>query len=140
MMDEPFFPALRDLPRGTETLLLVEDEDGVRALAQITLRNCGYTLLEAANGREALDRAAGHAGPIHLLVTDVVMPHLGGRELAEQLRAARPGLLVLYLSGYTNDEVLHRGVAVADEAFLQKPYTPSTLAAKVREVLDQVRR
>jgi len=84
--------AVRELPKGTETLLLAEDEDGVRALARRVLEECGYTVLEAENGEDALKVAGAHAGPVHLLVTDVVMPGLGGRALAERLAVARPGL------------------------------------------------
>jgi CheY-like chemotaxis protein len=129
-------PDPHPLPRGTETVLLAEDEGALRALARHVLEGCGYTVREAADGREALAAAAGHAGPIHLLVSDVVMPHLGGRELAERLTAARPGCKVLFLSGYTDDAVVHHGVRAAEFAFLQKPFTPAALARKVREVLD----
>ena len=130
------FAGLRVMPRGNETVLLVEDEDAVRALARHILRSCGYTVLEAADGREAVRDAARHLGPIHLLVSDVVMPHLGGRQLAERLTAVKPGLKVLFLSGYTDDAIVRHGVLEAEYAFLQKPFTPTTLAQKVREVLD----
>jgi two-component system cell cycle sensor histidine kinase/response regulator CckA len=124
------------LPHGTERLLLVEDDEGVRALSRHILRSCGYTLLEAASGDEALRLARGIRGPIHLLVTDVVMPGLGGRELAERLLESHPGAKVLYLSGYTDDAVVRHGVREVGVQFLQKPYTPAALAQKVREVLD----
>jgi PAS domain S-box-containing protein len=124
------------LPRGHETLLLVEDEEAVRALARFVLRDCGYTVIEARHGEEALRLAEQHAH-IDLLVTDVVMPKVSGADLARQLRDKRPGLRVLYLSGYTTDAVVHHGVLEQAAHFLQKPFTPAALAQKVREVLDR---
>jgi CheY-like chemotaxis protein len=124
-------------PRGTETVLLVEDEPGVRALAAQALRNAGYTVLEAADGAAAVRAADGHPGPVHLLVTDVVMPGDNGRAVADRLRQSRPGLRVLYVSGYTDDTVVHHGVQQAGVEFLQKPFTPSVLAQRVRAVLDK---
>jgi PAS domain S-box-containing protein len=129
-------PGLRLLPRGRETILLVEDEGALRALARHVLTSCGYTTLEAADGREAVRVAEQHPGRIDLVVSDVVMPHLGGRQLVERLAAVRPGLKVLFLSGYTDDAVVRHGVREAEYAFLQKPFTPTALAQKVREVLD----
>jgi two-component system cell cycle sensor histidine kinase/response regulator CckA len=123
-------------PGGRETVLLVEDEAAVRALVRVVLREGGYTVLEARHGVEALRLAEQHTGPIHLLLSDVVMPELGGRELADRLAALRPGLKILYLSGYTDDAVLRHGVQEAEAALLQKPFTPDALALKVREVLD----
>ncbi|NNN04903.1 MAG: PAS domain S-box protein [Elusimicrobia bacterium] len=120
---------------GAETLLLVEDESGVRLVAGRVLRTCGYTVLEAADGEEALSVAAAHAGQIDLLVSDVVMPKLGGRELAERLRAVRPKCKILFMSGYTDDAALRDGVSSAEFAFLPKPFRPYELAEKVREVL-----
>ena len=130
------FHGLHPLPRGGETVLLVEDEDAVRALARHVLTSCGYTILEAADGREAVRVAEQHAGRIDLVVSDVVMPYLGGRQLVERLGAVKPGLKVLFLSGYTADAVVRHGVLEAEYAFLQKPFTPTALAQKVREVLD----
>ena len=130
-------PGLKEMPRGSETLLLVEDEEGVRALARYVLESCGYTVLEAVDGQEALRAAKQHAGPIHLLVTDVVMPHLGGRQVAEGILALHPEAKVLYVSGYTDDAVVRHGVLEANTNFLQKPFTPASLAQKVRSVLDQ---
>jgi PAS domain S-box-containing protein len=124
------------VPRGTETLLLVEDEPGVRALARHVLAGLGYTVLEAGHGEEAVHVWQRHAGPIHALITDVVMPGMGGRLLAEQLGQLRPGLKVLYLSGYADDAIFRHGVALEETALLQKPFTPDVLARKVREVLD----
>jgi CheY-like chemotaxis protein len=123
-------------PRGTETVLLVEDDDWVRRLARIALEAQGYTVLEAVGGAEAVRLAGGYSGPIHLLLTDVVMPDRGGREVADALRTRRPGVKVLYVSGYTDDAIVRHGVLEAKDAFLQKPFTPLVLARKVREVLD----
>jgi two-component system cell cycle sensor histidine kinase/response regulator CckA len=122
---------------GSETLLLVEDEDAVRGLASLSLHLSGYKILEARNSAEALRMCEQHPGPIDLLVTDVVMPDMGGRELSARLTCLRPGLKVLYLSGYTDDAVVRHGVLSAEVAFLQKPFTVAALARKVREVLDQ---
>src|SRR5262249_58730082 len=97
------------LPRGSEPVLLVEDEEGVRDLNRQVLQLCGYTVLTAGDGVEALRLSGQHAGPVHLLVTDVLMPQMGGRELSEVLSAQRPGLKVLFLSGYADGEVLGRG-------------------------------
>jgi signal transduction histidine kinase/ActR/RegA family two-component response regulator len=128
---------VRVLPRGTETILLVEDDDAIRFLARRILENCGYTVLEASNGEDALVLAQAYQGPLHLLVSDVVMPHVSGRCLADRLLAAVPALKVLFVSGYTNDAVLRHGVLDAECAFLQKPFATADLAQKVRFVLDQ---
>ena len=130
---------LPELPQGTETILLVEDEPGVRALVRDTLRLQGYTVLEARHGIEALMIGTQETGVIHLLLTDVVMPQMGGREVADRLLAARSDLRVLYMSGYTENAVVHRGVLNPGTAFLQKPFTPDLLVYKVREVLDAER-
>jgi two-component system, cell cycle sensor histidine kinase and response regulator CckA len=121
---------------GTETVLLVEDEEVVRLLAREILRMNGYTVLEARDGREALLLSEAHPGPIHLMLTDVVMPKMSGRELAERLVPKRPGTRVLYMSGYTDDAIVRHGVLEDGIAFLQKPFTARTLALKVRDVLD----
>lgn len=125
------------MPKGTETVLLVEDEDAVRALGRHVLQLCGYAVLEAGHGREAVRVAAGHAGPIHLLVTDVVMPGgMGGREVAEAVVSLYPEAQVLYTSGYTDDAVVRHGVLEAGTHFLQKPFAPAAFAGKVRTILD----
>lgn len=121
---------------GSETVLLVEDEEVVRKLSRLILQTCGYTILEACDGVEALRLVAQQQGPIDLLVTDVIMPRLSGPEVAAQLSQTHPKIKVLFLSGYTGDAVVRHGILEADVAFLQKPFTPVALAAKVREVLD----
>jgi CheY-like chemotaxis protein len=121
---------------GSETVLLVEDEESVRSLARRILERQGYTVLEARHGQEALRAAAEHAGTIDLAMTDVVMPEMSGSELAHRLEAMRPGVRVLYMSGYTDDEIIRRGVLGPGMAFLEKPFTANSLAKKVREVLD----
>ena len=125
-----------DLPRGTETVLLVEDAAAVRAVARQVLQRQGYRVLEAADGEDALYLAARHQGTIDLVLTDVVMPRAGGRELAERLLAVRPDTRVLYMSGYTDDSVVRHGILAGGVAYLQKPFSPEGLARKVREVLD----
>ena len=125
-------------PRGgDETILLVEDDDRVRALACEVLKGHGYTVLEARHGVDALDITHRYHGVIHLLVTDVVMPEMGGRELASRLRPERPQMKILYMSGYTADAVAHHGALAEDEAFASKPIMPKRLLAKVRETLDR---
>ena len=123
-------------PGGGETVLLVEDDHAVRAIARAALTRRGYRVHTAGDAAEALAVARAYPGPIHLLLTDVVMPGMGGRELAEHVVAERLGLRVLFMSGYTEDEVLHRGVSAEAMAFLHKPFTPEALAARVRAVLD----
>jgi len=129
-------PALAPVPGGDETILVVEDQPEVRRLSEKLLRVRGYTVLGAENGAEALRVAEQHAGPIHLLVTDVIMPGMNGREVALLMSADRPTLKVLYLSGYADESVVHHGVLEPGLAFLQKPFTPESLARKVRDVLD----
>ncbi len=123
--------------RGNETILLVEDEAQVRAIVRSALRRQGYEVLDASAGEEALAIAAAHPGTIHLLLTDVVMPLMSGPELAKRVAARVPGIRVLCMSGYSDDSVLRHELRQAGVAFLQKPITPSLLAAKVREVLDR---
>jgi CheY-like chemotaxis protein len=123
--------------RGSETILLVEDEDGVRALVTQVLSRQGYTVIETSHGQEALEQYERHTGSISLLLTDVVLPQMSGREVAERLKALRPNIKVLYMSGYTDDAILRHGVIGQETAFLQKPFTTASLARKVREVLDQ---
>jgi PAS domain S-box-containing protein len=128
--------SLRAVLRGTETVLAVEDEDGVRRIVKIALESAGYRVIEARNGREALEAVRRHAGAIHLVVTDVVMPEMSGRELAERIVKDHPGVRILYMSGYMDDAVMRHGIVESGVAFLQKPFTPLALARKVREVLD----
>jgi CheY-like chemotaxis protein len=124
--------------RGTETVLVAEDEDGVRELLRKVLTEFGYKVLTARHGRDALMLAGERTGGIDLLVTDVVMPEMSGRELAEALRDRQPNLKVLYISGYTDDEVLQRGISGSEVAFVRKPFTTEELARRVRAVLDGV--
>lgn len=125
------------LPRGTETLLVVEDEPVVRNLARNVLRMQGYDVLDASDGREGLRVAKEHHGPpIRLVIADVIMPHMGGKMMAEWLKSSYPDLKVLFTSGYTDDAIVHHGVLQPGVAFLAKPYNPATLACKVREILD----
>ncbi len=125
------------LPRGTETLLVVEDDPSVRHLACGMLEAQGYVALSASNGVDALAATAEHEGaPIRLVITDVIMPLMGGREMAERLKATRPGLKILFTSGYADDAVIRHGELETGVEFLPKPYTPATLSRKVREMLD----
>jgi two-component system, cell cycle sensor histidine kinase and response regulator CckA len=144
-LDEPAEPeAVRTPParapgRGTETVLIAEDAASLRLVTRQLLERHGYTVLEAPDGDTALRLATKHHGPIHLLLTDVVMPGLSGRALAEQLARLRPEMKVLYTSGYADNAVVQHGILEPGIAYLQKPFTPETLARRVREVLDSAR-
>jgi two-component system cell cycle sensor histidine kinase/response regulator CckA len=122
---------------GSETILLVEDEAQIRQVARQILSRYGYRVIDAGSGNEALELAERHGGALHLLLTDVVMPHMSGPELAARLLKVRPTLKVLFMSGYTDDAIVRHGVLEGDVAFLQKPFTPAILTGRVREVLDQ---
>jgi signal transduction histidine kinase/ActR/RegA family two-component response regulator len=122
--------------RGTETILLVEDETALRRIVGEMLTRLGYTIVEAPDSRSAEKLAADYQKPIQLLLTDVVMPELGGRELALRLKAVHRELKVLFMSGYADDTIVQQGVLEAGAAYLQKPFTPDALASKIREVLD----
>jgi len=140
-VEAPLDPTDRPRPvtapaAGSETILLVEDEHLVRLLARKVLERAGYRVLVAAGGAEALELAERYAGPIHLLLTDVVMPGMNGRALMRRLAPLRPDLRVLYMSGYADEAVAQHGVLDPGTAFLQKPFTPGGLADKVRGVLD----
>jgi len=125
--------------QGTETILLVEDEASIRTLARKVLESAGHRVVEAKSGPDALELVRGSGDPIHLLLTDLVMPEMAGTELASRLLESRPELRILYMSGYTDDAVVRHGLLDHRHHFLPKPFTPSVLAAKVREVLDAPR-
>jgi two-component system cell cycle sensor histidine kinase/response regulator CckA len=133
--DLPHAP-LTSIPHGTETILLVEDETVLRDVARETLEEFGYRVIEAANGNAALELAAGYVAHIDLVITDVIMPGLNGRETAARLATLRPGIRILFVSGYTDDAIVRHGILPSDVALLQKPFTGGTLARKVRAVLD----
>jgi two-component system cell cycle sensor histidine kinase/response regulator CckA len=141
-VDEPFdhdaqLVKAEPLPRGTETLLVVEDDPDVRRLTAKVLKAQGYAVLRAANGQDALRLVQEHkTGPIHLAITDVVMPLMGGKVMAEWLRATHPGLKILFTSGYTDDDIGQQDMFGAGVEFLAKPYTPAALSRKVRQLLD----
>ena len=128
-------PSLARAPQGSETILLVEDEESVRALVRQVLKRKGYTVLEAAHVSQAIDLSREHAGHIDLLVTDVVMPEMSGRDLAAQLTVERPDMKVLYMSGYTDDAALRHGILPRGTSFLQKPFTPDSLVRAIRDVI-----
>ena len=122
--------------RGSETILLVEDDDGVRHLVKLNLEKQGYTILDAGNGQAAIDLLEGYNGPLDLVITDVVMPVMDGRQLVDRLLVRLPDLKVLYVSGYSNDILRRLGIEDATPAFLQKPFMPSKLIERVRFLLD----
>jgi hypothetical protein len=122
---------------GTETILLVENAEPLRALAKEFLKGSGYAVLEAENGKEALRIANAFGGPIDLLLTDVIMPEMGGKKLAEQLKSLRPTTKVLFMSGYSDDSIVQSGIRVLEMVFLEKPFTREVLLRKVRRILDE---
>jgi CheY-like chemotaxis protein len=122
-------------PRGQGTILIVEDEEAVRALAQDVLQSSGYTVLTAPDGPAAIKAAAAHAGAIDLMLTDVVLPGMGGPQIAREITGTRPALKVLFMSGYTDNAIVHHGVLDPGTAFLEKPIRPAQLLQKVRDVL-----
>jgi two-component system, cell cycle sensor histidine kinase and response regulator CckA len=127
-----------ELPQGTETVLLVEDEESVRNLVRTILQEFGYTVLEASHGAEALRVAIRHEGPIHVMVTDIVMPLMSGRQLTDKLVTLRPEMKVIYMSGYTDHSIVHSEILRPGTMFLQKPFTLIALTRKLREVLDKL--
>jgi signal transduction histidine kinase len=129
-------PATDVLPRGSETILVVEDEAMIREIISLTLADHGFSVLLAQDGEEAFRICSGHKGPIHLLLSDVILPKMSGREAAHQLISQRPDMRVLYMSGYTANAIVHHGVLEPGLAFLQKPFSPAALLAKVREILS----
>jgi CheY-like chemotaxis protein len=137
LVTEPVTDNLSVPLRGSETILVIEDEDVVRSLACRGLRDHGYMVLEATNGSEALDYIRAHPGTVDLIVSDVVMPEMGGRELGQNVALFEPELPILYMSGYTGEDVVQRGLLDPGVPFQQKPFTPGTLAMKVRAMLDQ---
>jgi CheY-like chemotaxis protein len=128
---------LLDSPTGSETVLLVEDEERVRELVYGILQRNGYTVLQAACGEDALTASQDYVHPIHLLVTDIIMPGMNGRELAVQLMSQKPQLKVLYMSGHTDQSIIQLDLEQQSSAFLQKPFTPNELVIKVRQLLDE---
>jgi len=127
-----------DLPRGTETILLVEDDPSLREMAGGLLERLGYTVLTAANGVEAMRLIhQQNTGHIDLIFTDVVMPHMSGKELADRIHALHPQTKILFTSAYTENAIVHQGILNKGVTLLQKPFTPSAFANKLREVLDQ---
>ena len=132
---QPWLPRNSSGP-GRETILLVEDEENLRQLTRQSLENQGYTVIDATDGAAAIRLSQAHKGPIHLLLTDVIMPGMNGRELANQVSSSRPDMKVLYMSGYTENHIGHNGTLDQGITLLQKPFTLPALQAKVREVLD----
>ena len=135
---EPKKPLEIKSPLGTETVLLAEDDQGVRRIAREFLKMNGYQVLEAGNATEAIRIARECTGPIHLLLTDIVMPGLKGEELVERVMSIRPDLKVLYMSAYTEDAVVNLGILAPGTNFIEKPFGPEDLARKVRKVLEAV--
>jgi two-component system, cell cycle sensor histidine kinase and response regulator CckA len=127
------------IPRGDETILVVEDDEMVRLLTARLLASQGYTPIEARDGREALELVAAHPGQVQLVLSDVVMPELGGTEFARRLAELRPDLPILFMSGFTDDEVVRRGLLDPDAPYLQKPFDAAAIGRRVRELLDERR-
>jgi two-component system cell cycle sensor histidine kinase/response regulator CckA len=136
LQEAPTEPDKTDLPRGSETILVVEDEGMIREIINVTLADHGFSVLLAQDGEEAFRICEEHTGPIHLLLCDVVLPKMSGRDVAKGLASRRPDVRVLYMSGYTANAIVHHGVLEPGIAFLQKPFSPAVLLAKVREVLS----
>ncbi len=122
---------------GSETVLIVEDDGSLRNLTRKILERYGYSILKAENGEDALRISEEQDGSIDLMITDVVMPKMSGREVAERLQSLRPEIKVIYMSGYTDNAIVHHGVLASGLNFIEKPFTPEDLARKVREVLDK---
>jgi CheY-like chemotaxis protein len=134
--DEKRDAGFEDRLHGSETILIVEDEETLRKLASSILEGYGYTVLTAGDGEEALQLLSDRQGIPHLVLTDVVMPKMGGRGLSDRIKSIHPGTRVLFMSGYTDNAIVHQGVLNPGVSYLQKPFTPKALARKVREVLD----
>jgi CheY-like chemotaxis protein len=129
--------ARAEAPRaGSETILLVEDEEALRHLIRAILEAGGYRVLPGGSPEEAVATAETHSGPLHLLLTDVVMPRMSGRQVADRVKASRPAVRVMYMSGYTDEAISHHGALEPGTHFMQKPFTADALLRKVREVLD----
>ena len=139
-VDESVQPAKKEpeavVLESCKTILLAEDSVSLREMAREYLESVGYVVLEAASGREALQKAKEFDGPIHLLLTDIVMPEMSGPELARHMTELRPEIKIIFTSGYTNDAIARQGVLDPAVAFIQKPYRPKALARKIQEVLD----
>lgn len=121
---------------GDETILIAEDEEEVRFLISETLKRFGYKIIESPNGTDAIQKGKEYKNPIDLLLTDVVMPQMSGRELGQKFRSLRPATKVLHMSGYTDGSIILQGILDSKTRFIQKPFTPVTLAKKIREILD----
>lgn len=126
-----------DTPTGSETILIVEDDEMIRKIARTTLQHYGYRILEAQEGQEALKISHEHKEPIHLIVTDVVMPRMSGPEFAQRMKYLRPETRVLYMSGYADEAIFRHEVLAPGVNFIEKPFSPEGLARKVREVIDK---
>ena len=137
VQEPPTIPSPSQEQRGTETILVVEDDDSVRSLVRRVLERNGYQVLEARHGKEGLALCRNYAAPIQLILSDVIMPEMSGREFFEQVAPLRPGIKLLYMSGYTDDALIRQGVQCDSTRLLSKPFTPASLTGKVREVLDE---